>query len=129
MMTSLPQDLNYTTTHEWVRVDNTIATVGITEHAQSLLGDLVFVDLPELKKVLTVGDDAAVVESVKAAADVYSPIDGEVVEVNGDLNNAPELINQDPYGKGWLFKIKIVGELPLSLLSAEDYQAMLDEEE
>lgn len=128
-MTSLPQNLNYTTTHEWVRVENDIATIGITEHAQSLLGDLVFVDLPELKKPLAVGDEAAVVESVKAAADVYSPIDGEVVEVNNDLNDKPELINQDPYDKGWLFKVKIVGELPLSLLSAADYQAMLDEEE
>src|SRR5690349_18765847 len=106
-MTSLPSNLNYTTTHEWVRVENNVATVGITEHAQSLLGDLVFVDLPELKKPLAIGDEAAVVESVKAAADVYSPIDGEVVEVNSDLNDKPELINQDPYNKGWLFKVKI----------------------
>jgi glycine cleavage system H protein len=127
-MNTLPQELHYTTTHEWVRIENDIATIGITEHAQSLLGDLVFVDLPALKKGLAVGDDAAVVESVKAAADVYSPVDGEVIAVNTDLNDKPELINQEPYGAGWLFKVKLVGELPLSLLSAADYQAMLDEE-
>ena len=128
-MHTVPQELRYTTTHEWVRIETDIATVGITEHAQSLLGDLVFVDLPTVKKGLAVGDDAAVVESVKAAADVYSPINGEVIEVNTALSDAPELINQDPYGAGWLFKIKIVGELPLTLLSAQDYQSMLDEEQ
>ncbi len=128
-MNTLPQELNYTTTHEWVRVENDTATVGITEHAQSLLGDLVFVDLPAAKKALAVGDDAAVVESVKAAADVYSPVNGEVIAVNTALNDKPELINQEPYGAGWLFKVKLVGELPLSLLSAADYQAMLNEEE
>lgn len=128
-MHTVPQELCYTTTHEWVRIENDIATVGITEHAQSLLGDLVFVDLPTVQKGLAVGDDAAVVESVKAAADVYSPINGEVIEVNAALSDAPELINQDPYGAGWLFKIKIVGELPLTLLSAQDYQSMLDEEQ
>ena len=128
-MNTVPQELRYTTTHEWVRIENDIATVGITEHAQSLLGDLVFVELPTVKKGLAVGDDAAVVESVKAAADVYSPINGEVIEVNTALSDAPELINQDPYGAGWLFKIKIVGELPLTLLSAQDYQSMLDEEQ
>ena len=128
-MNTLPQELLYTTTHEWVRVENDTATIGITEHAQSLLGDLVFVDLPTLKKGLAIGDDAAVVESVKAAADVYSPVDGVVIEVNTALNDKPELINSEPYGAGWLFKIKLVGELPLSLLSAADYQAMLNEEE
>ena len=128
-MNTRPQELRYTTTHEWVRIENDTATIGITEHAQSLLGDLVFVDLPTLKKGLAVGDDAAVVESVKAAADVYSPVDGEVIAVNTDLNDKPELINQEPYGAGWLFKVKLVGELPLSLLSATDYQAMLNEEE
>ncbi|MCD6045893.1 MAG: glycine cleavage system protein [Gammaproteobacteria bacterium] len=127
-MNTLPQELRYTTTHEWVRIENDTATIGITEHAQSLLGDLVYVDLPPVKKGLAVGDDAAVVESVKAAADVYSPVDGEVIEVNAALNDKPELINQDPYGAGWLFKVKLVGELPLSLLSAADYEAMLNEE-
>lgn len=128
-MSTLPQELRYTTTHEWVRIENDIATVGVTEHAQSLLGDLVFVDLPAVKKALAVGDDAAVVESVKAAADVYSPVNGEVIEANTALSDKPELINQDPYGAGWLFKLKMVGELPLSLLSAQDYQTMLDEEQ
>jgi glycine cleavage system H protein len=127
-MNTLPQELSYTTTHEWVRIENDTATIGITEHAQSLLGDLVFVDLPDVKKALAVGDDAAVVESVKAAADVYSPVNGEVIAVNTDLSDKPELINQEPYGAGWLFKVKLVGELPLSLLSAADYEAMLDEE-
>ncbi len=126
---TLPQELRYTTTHEWVRVENDTATIGISEHAQSLLGDLVFVDLPALEKTLAVGDDAAVVESVKAAADVYSPVDGVVIEVNSALADKPELINQDPYSTGWLFKVKLVGELPLSLLSAAEYQAMLNEEE
>ncbi len=127
-MKPLPQNLKYSTTHEWVRIDNEIATVGISDHAQALLGDVVFVELPEIGKTLSSGDEIAVVESVKAAADVYSPVPGQVTAVNPKLQDSPELINQDPYDQGWLFQIRLQGDLPFTLLSAEDYQALLDAE-
>lgn len=106
-MSSIPNDLRYLESHEWARAeaDGTV-TVGISDHAQSALGDLVFVEVPEVGKSLAKGAAAAVVESVKAASDVYSPVSGEVVAANDALNGSPELVNEDPYGKGWLFKIK-----------------------
>ena len=106
-MSNIPTDLKYTPSHEWVRDngDGTV-TVGITDHAQELLGDLVFVETPEVGATLAAEQGCAVVESVKAASDVYAPLAGEVVEVNGLLADAPETINQDPYGEGWLFKLK-----------------------
>lgn len=100
----IPADLRYAETHEWARTqDDGLVTVGITDHAQHLLGDLVFVELPEIGRVVSVAEGCAVVESVKAASDVYSPLDGVIVEVNELLADNPELINQDPYGEGWIF--------------------------
>ena len=106
-MSNVPQELRYTKNHEWVlKNDDGNLTVGITEHAQHLLGDLVFVELPESGNTFSEGEDCAVVESVKAASDVYCPLDGEIIEQNEALADTPELINQDPYGDGWIFKLK-----------------------
>ncbi len=124
-MSEIPAELKYTDSHEWIREDEGgIATIGITDHAQELLGDLVFVELPEVGSTISAGDACCVVESVKAASDVYSPLSGEVIEVNELLNDAPETINDSPYDDGWLFKIKMAAETELDdLLDAEAYEA------
>jgi glycine cleavage system H protein len=130
-MSQIPEELKYTKTHEWVRreSDNTV-TVGITDHAQNLLGDMVYVETPEVGTNLGEGDDCAVVESVKAASDVYCPIAGEVVEVNTALADTPEMINKDPYGDGWLFKIQPEDVEHLEeLLDAEAYGELAAAEE
>lgn len=126
-MSNLPSDLKYTKSHEWVRVlPEGIAEVGITDHAQQLLGDLVFVEVPESGRTVSSGDACAVVESVKAASDVYAPVSGEVVEGNGALAETPELINQDAYGSGWLMRIRIGNSAELdSLLDAKAYEDQL----
>ena len=123
---AVPQDLQYTKTHEWVRVEDGVATIGITEHAQDELGDVVFVELPEQGATLSAGDSFGAVESVKAVSDLYAPVGGEVVEVNGSLEDGPEKINEDPYGEGWILKLRISDET--DLLSAEDYERVLEEE-
>lgn len=106
-MSSIPSNLKYLDSHEWVRVEGDgSVTIGISDHAQGALGDLVFVEVPEVGRSLGKGDAAAVVESVKAASDVYSPISGEVIAANEALSASPELVNTDPYGEGWLFKVK-----------------------
>lgn len=130
MTTSTPGNLKYTRSHEWVRQEeDNIITIGITEHAQSLLGDIVFVELPEVTKILTAGDACAVVESVKAAADVYAPVSGEVIEVNNDLETTPELVNASCYEGGWLYKARVTDQSTLSkLLDAEAYQSSIQEE-
>ncbi|MCA6223128.1 glycine cleavage system protein GcvH [Photorhabdus antumapuensis] len=130
-MSNVPAELRYAESHEWIRAEgNGEYTVGITEHAQELLGDMVFVDLPEVGDEINLGDDCAVVESVKAASDIYAPLSGEIIAVNEALNDAPELVNSEPYNEGWLFRIKASDESELSsLLNAEGYQALLDEEE
>ena len=130
-MSELPSDLKYTKTHEWVRDDGEgQVTVGITDHAQELLGDLVFVDLPEVDTVVEKGGECAVVESVKAASDVYSPLGGEVAEVNTALADAPETINQDPYGEGWIFKLRLSETSELGdLLDAAAYSEVVEAEE
>ena len=117
-------DLKFTDDHEWISVDGDVATVGITEHAQEQLGDVVFVDLPSVGASVSKGGDAAVVESVKAASDVYAPLDGEIVEVNSALEDEPGLVNSDAQGKGWFMKIKIsdAGQLA-ELMDADAYQA------
>ncbi len=123
-MSKTPDTLKYTASHEWVREesDGTV-TVGITDHAQGLLGDVVYVELPELKKNLAAGDVCAVVESVKAAADVYSPISGEVIAVNESLATQPEQMNTDPYQDGWLCRIQIKDPNELGkLLTAQGYE-------
>lgn len=130
-MSNTPSDLRYTKSHEWLRNegDGTV-TIGITEHAQELLGDLVFVDLPEAGATVEAGSDCAVVESVKAASDVYSPVSGEVTEVNEALDGAPETINEDAFGGGWMFKVKLSDPAELdALLDAEAYAALVAEEE
>ncbi|WP_077338811.1 glycine cleavage system protein GcvH [Pseudocolwellia agarivorans] len=128
-MSNVPSELKYATTHEWVRNDgNGIVTVGITEHAQELLGDMVFVELPDVDDEIGTGDDVAVAESVKAASDIYAPITGTVVEINEELEDSPELVNSDAYGEGWLFKVKVADESELdSLLDAEGYTASIAE--
>ena len=126
-MSSIPADLKYLDSHEWVRVesDGTV-TIGISDHAQGALGDLVFVEVPEIGKALKKGNAAAVVESVKAASDVYSPMSGEVIAANDSLGSAPELVNQDPYGQGWLFKIKPANKEELAqLLDAKAYEKVV----
>src|SRR5687768_4635000 len=126
-MSSIPSNLKYLDSHEWARVesDGTI-TVGISDHAQGALGDLVFVEVPEVGKSLTKGGAAAVVESVKAASDVYSPISGEVIAANDALGSSPELVNSDPYGAGWLFKIKPNNTAELQqLLDAKSYEKVV----
>ncbi len=115
--------LKYTDQHEWVAVDGDTATVGITDYAQGQLGDVVFVELPDEGKSFAMGDQAAVVESVKAAAEVYAPISGEIVEVNEALNGKPELVNEDAIGDGWFFKISIDDETELdSLMDEKEYR-------
>ena len=129
-MSNVPSELRYATTHEWVRPegDGTF-TVGITEHAQELLGDMVFVELPEVGATVSAGDDVAVAESVKAASDVYAPIGGEVVAVNEDLEDSPEMVNSDAYGDGWMFRIKAEDASEVEgLLDAEGYQNSIDED-
>jgi glycine cleavage system H protein len=126
-MSELPGDLQYTDDHEWLRrEDDGTVTVGITDHAQSALGDLVYVELPEVDQEVDSGGDMAVVESVKAASDVYAPISGTVVAVNEALSDDPEIINSDPYGDGWIVKLK-PGDDQGELLSPEAYQSLLDE--
>ncbi|MCE1736753.1 glycine cleavage system protein GcvH, partial [Enterobacter hormaechei] len=120
-----------TESHEWVRAEgNGEYTVGITEHAQNLLGDMVFVDLPEIDTEVNSGDDCAVVESVKAASDIYAPLSGHIIAVNPELESSPELVNSEPYNEGWLFRIKATDESELAhLLDAESYQSLLEEDE
>ncbi len=126
-MNELPGDLMYTNDHEWLRrEDDGSVTVGITDHAQQALGDLVYVELPELDQEVDAGGDMAVVESVKAASDVYAPIAGTVVQINEELADDPERINSDPYGDGWIVRLKPSGE-DGDLMSPDEYQALLDE--
>ena len=126
-MSHVPAELKYVASHEWLRLeDDGTVTVGITEHAQDLLGDIVFVELPEVGDTVAADDEIAVVESVKAASDVYAPITGEIVAINESLEDEPEIINSDPYGDGWFFRIKPdnVDDYE-ALLSAEEYQSEL----
>ncbi|QGX40324.1 glycine cleavage system protein GcvH [Permianibacter aggregans] len=127
-MSNYPSELRYAKSHEWLRDDgNGLYTVGITEHAQELLGDLVYVELPEVGAELNAGDSAGVVESVKAASDIYAPVSGEVVAVNETLADAPEKVNKEPFKGGWLFKIKISEEAELDdLLDADGYAEHVD---
>jgi len=130
MMSEIPEELLYTPSHEWIRVEDNEITVGITQHAQALLGDLVFVDLPTADTECQAGDDIAVVESVKAASDVYSPVSGQIMEVNEMLSESPELVNQDPFGQGWLFRIKMDDPEELDdLLNASAYAKQIAAEE
>ena len=124
---AVPEELQYTKTHEWIRLEDGSATVGITEHAQEELGDVVFIELPEKGASFGAGESFGTVESVKAVSDLYAPVGGEVVEVNETLNDSPELINEDPYGDGWMIRLRVSGEG--DLLSASEYEKVLEEEE
>lgn len=126
---TVPDELRYTQEHEWVAVDGTSATVGITDHAQQALGDVVFVSAPPPGTKVTAGEPCGEVESTKSVSDLYSPVDGEVTEVNGEIDENPGIVNADPYGAGWLFKVTLAaaGEVPSGLLSAADYEELTRE--
>ncbi len=124
----IPKDLLYTRSHEWTRLDNGIAVVGITHFAQEQLGDLTYVELPEAGATVSAGAEMGSVESVKAASEIYSPVSGEVVEVNAELATAPELVNQEPYGAGWFIKVKL-SDKPAGLLSPEAYAEIVASEQ
>jgi glycine cleavage system H protein len=124
-----PKELKYTKEHEWIKVENDTATIGITNFAQEALTDIVFVELPEIGKKVEQSKTSATVESVKSVSDIYTPVSGEVIEVNEQLKEHPELINTSPYGDGWIFKIKITDKNELnSLMSAEEYTKMVEKE-
>lgn len=120
-MSNIPADLKYTKTHEWVRIEGDVATIGISDFAQSELGDVVFVELPNVGRSLAVGDTFGSIESVKTVSDVYSPVAGEVIEINEALGSQSELVNSDPYGKGYLVKVRMGDGGAAGLLSAEEY--------
>jgi len=123
---NIPSDLVFQTSHEWARIEGDIATVGISDHAQEELTDVVFVELPPLGKEVDAGDPIAVVESVKAASDIYSPLSGEIIETNPEVDGDPSLVNTDPYGKGWIFKVKLSKpEQASSMLTAEAYGELI----
>lgn len=129
-MSDIPNELRYSKSHEWIRQEKAdVYTVGITDHAQHQLGDLVFVELPEVDVDVNAGDEVVVVESVKTAADVYSPLTGKIIEINESLQSQPAMVNQDPYGDGWLYRIKAEDESELDdLLDSDQYESELAEE-
>lgn len=129
-MSNIPSELKYVASHEWVRDEGDgVVTIGVTDHAQDLLGDVVFVELPEVGSEVATGDEAGVVESVKAASDVYAPLSGEVIAINEELEDAPELVNSDPYGDGWFFKLKLSEPEELNdLLNSDEYTELCESE-
>lgn len=123
---TIPADLKYTSEHEWLRIEGDTATMGLTDHAQEALGDIVFVEVPDVGRAVQASEPCAVVESVKAVSDVYAPVSGEITEVNSALESSPELVNKDPYGDGWLAKIKLSNRAEADgLMDADAYAAML----
>jgi len=125
-MSNIPSDLKYTKSHEWVRVSGDTATVGITDHAQHELTDVVFVELPEVGRKVKAGEACAVVESVKTASDIYSPVSGEIMKLNKPVTDKPDLVNTEPHAGGWFFKIKLSNPAELNaLLSPEDYKKQI----
>lgn len=130
-MSNIPGELKYLSSHEWVRVEaDGTATIGITDHAQDLLGDVVFVELPEVGAELNAGEEAGVVESVKAASDIFSPVSGEVIAINETLEESPDLVNNEPYEDGWFYKVKLTDESDLeTLLDADAYSAACEDED
>lgn len=129
-MSNIPKDLKYTKSHEWIKPNSDSSiTVGITHHAQDLMGDMVFVDLPQAGTQVTSGKECGVVESVKAASDVYAPVSGEIVEANAALSDSPETVNKDPYGSGWMFRLKPANKAEVdALLDAKAYEALVASE-
>ncbi len=129
-MSNVPSELKFLSSHEWVLVDGDVATIGVSDHAQELLGDLVFVELPEVESTVAAGDPVGVIESVKAASDTYAPVSGEIIEVNSELEDSPERVNDDPYGDGWMYRVKMedLDELD-NLLNAEAYTNAIEEDD
>lgn len=128
-MSNVPADLKYTKSHEWVRVAGNLATIGITDHAQHELTDIVFVELPDLGRTVRAGDACAVVESVKTASDIYSPVSGQVAEVNSSVAEDPALVNSEPYGGGWFYKVKLSHPSELDgLLTPKEYAAQIKQQ-
>ena len=129
-MSEVPSELKFLSSHEWVMVEDGVATIGVSDHAQELLGDLVYVELPETGTTVAAGDSVGVIESVKAASDTYAPISGEVIEINDDLEDAPDRINVDPYGDGWMYKLAIEDPEELeNLLDAAAYsESIVDDD-
>jgi glycine cleavage system H protein len=126
---TVPDHLSYTQEHEWVAIDGAIATVGITDHAQQALGDVVYVSVPAAGAKVTAGQPCGEVESTKSVSDLYSPVDGAVAEVNGEVDDNPGLVNTDPYGAGWLFRVTLDGTgTPAGLLSAAEYEQLTKDE-
>ena len=124
---SIPNELKYTKEHEWVIIDNNIATIGITDHAQGQLGDIVFVELPELESNINQDDTFGVVEAVKTVADLFAPVSGKIVDINNELEESPDLINSDPYGSGWIIKVSVDSlEEYNNLLTNEDYEDFIE---
>lgn len=122
---NIPADLKYTNEHEWIRVEDGVGIIGVTDHAQGELGDVVYVDIPDASATVSKGDTFGSIEAVKTVADLYAPVSGQVVEVN-DVNGSPEIVNSDPYGGGWLVKIRLSDPSELDgLLSAEQYKALV----
>lgn len=124
---AVPEELRYTAEHEWVALDGSVASVGITEHAAEALGDVVYVSPPAVGATVTAGEPCGEIESTKSVSDLYSPVDGEVTEVNSDVEEDPGQVNTDPYGVGWLFKVRLSGDSPSDLLSPEEYTALIKE--
>ncbi len=129
-MSDIPSELKFSKEHEWVKLDSEgLATIGITDHAQELLGDMVYIELPEVSNHVAIGDETGVVESVKAASDIYAPLSGEILEVNEALADEPELVNSDPYNEGWLYKMSVADEADLDgLLVADEYADIIADE-
>lgn len=128
-MSSYPDDCRYSKSHEWVKIDGDVATIGITDYAQKELGEIVFVDLPETGQIFDTGDEFGTIESVKAVSELYMPVAGEVMEQNPHLKDEPGAVNEDPHGEGWLLKLKVGSNSDwLELMSAEDYEKYLEEE-
>ncbi|MGH8160993.1 MAG: glycine cleavage system protein GcvH [Gammaproteobacteria bacterium] len=128
-MSDIPKDRKYTETHEWLReLDDGTIELGVTDHAQAALGDLVYVELPETDAEIATGEGCVVLESTKAASDVYSPVDGEIAAVNDALGDRPELVNEDPWGEGWLVRIRAADGLPENLMDAETYAELIESE-
>jgi glycine cleavage system H protein len=128
---TVPDELHYTSEHEWVAITGSTASVGITDHAQQALGDVVYVSVPALGSKVTAGEPCGEVESTKSVSDIFAPVDGEVTEVNPEIEENPGLVNADPYGAGWLFKVSLSGaegELPPGLMSAADYEELIASE-
>ena len=129
-MSEVPTELKFLSSHEWVLVEDGVATIGVSDHAQELLGDLVYVELPEQGSTVSAGDSVGVIESVKAASDTYAPLSGEIIEVNDELENAPEQINSDPYGDGWMYKLSIEDSEEVdNLLDADAYTDSIADDE